>query len=64
MDKLEKKIDRRMKGIEEAIELIKREVREMREMIIGMRDEEERDEDGRKERREEEKLEKEQENID
>lgn len=39
MDKLEKKIDRRMKGMEKAIDLIKREVREIREMIIGVRDE-------------------------
>lgn len=51
MDRMMK--DRRMKGMEEAIELIKREVREMRKMIIGVSDEEEREEDRRKERKEE-----------
>lgn len=59
IDESKRRIDRWGKRVEEVIEVIRREVRETREMIIGVREEEEREGD----RGEEEKMKKEQGNI-
>lgn len=59
IDESERRIDRWGKRVEEVIEVIRREVRETREMIIGVREEEKREGD----RGEEEEMKKEQGNI-
>lgn len=60
IDKMEKIIDRIENGVEEMIVEIRREIRELKEMIIGVRNEEEQEEDRRIEEKEERKKEKEQ----